>query len=74
MPKKEITLKEIKENYWTCADCATKAGGVWPKGHVCTVQSGDCKHCGLPGTLIPWVDFNWPLSERDDRAAKVTRD
>lgn len=67
-------LKTIKEEYWTCSDCAEKAGGVWQKGHVCTVKSGKCPHCAKEGTLIPWCDFNWKNDKRMDAVAKVSRD
>lgn len=29
-----------------CRDCAIKAGGKWPDGHVATFWAGVCKYCG----------------------------
>jgi len=54
-------LTEIKNHYWICEECAEKAGGKFPEGHVCTVTVGTCKSCGSANVmLIPWVDFDWP--------------
>ena len=72
--KLEPTLKNIQELYWCCSECATKAGGVYPEGHVCTMTSGPCGLCNTDTTLIPWVDFNWPKSRDDDFAARIRRD
>jgi len=67
--------KEKFPHYWLCDDCATARGGIWPKGHVCTVTQGDCKYCGMKNAiLIPWVDYNWPRDKQADLKAKVTRD
>lgn len=57
----KTSQKQIKEQYWTCNECAEKAGGKFPKDHVCTACLGDCPICHTKNvTLIPWVDFNWP--------------
>ena len=43
-----------------CVDCALKAGGRWPEGHVATVHRGDCSVCKKEATtLIPTRDFVW---------------
>lgn len=48
------------EHYWICDECATSKGGVWPEGHVCTVQTGTCEYCDAKEvTLIPYVDYDW---------------
>lgn len=54
--------KEDIIDYWMCGDCATKFGGEFPEGHVCTVTYGTCAYCKKSDvTLIPYVDFDWPL-------------
>ena len=68
-----VTLNDIIQHYWACHNCMVKAGGEYPKGHVCTVCYGVCKLCGDKSTLIPWVDYNWP-SEYYDTIAKQRRD
>jgi hypothetical protein len=69
-------MKKLKIiDYWMCQKCANKAGGVFPKGHVCTVTHGQCKYCSTKDvTLIPWVDFDWPKEKVKDSAAKRGRD
>lgn len=66
-------LMKIKKHYWACADCLSRAGGK-DTGGVGTVMMGECKHCELPATLIPWVDYDWPKDKTSDRVAKVSRD
>ena len=58
-----------------CNQCAEKMGGIFPKGHVCTVMKGTCLYCdNKDQVLIPWVDFNWPKDNEIDVYAKAGRD
>lgn len=43
----------------SCSKCATKAGGVWPKGHCATVTRGNCGICGKKAHLVPTSDYQW---------------
>lgn len=73
--KKSATPKPKFEHYYMCSECATSKGGVFPEGHVCTVMSGTCEYCNkVDVTLIPWVDFNWPLNTSLNAAANSNRD
>ena len=62
------------EHYYICSECAAENGGTWPDGHCCTVTEGKCKYCGEEGTIIPWVDFDWPKDKEIDAIAKRRRD
>lgn len=65
----------IHKHYWLCGECAALKGGVFPKGHICTVMIGKCFYCDRKKvTLIPWVDFNWPKDKKNDKIAKGNRD
>ena len=44
-----------------CADCAKRAGGVWPAGHVATVSMGDCDVCERREAVCSPGDWNWPV-------------
>jgi hypothetical protein len=69
------TLEDIKKHYYACFECNSKAGGKFPKGHICTMSEGKCEVCGKEDTtLIPWVDFNWPNDTNNDLIAKRNRD
>jgi len=70
---KKLAMSAVKKSYWACEDCLVKAGGK-SGGGVGTVMHGECAHCGLPATLIPWIDFDWPADRVSDVVAKVTRD
>lgn len=65
-------------HYWICGACATKKGGVWPKGHVATLADMMCKYCKgkqqVEAFIAPWVDYNWPADEAKNRDAKQGRD
>ena len=68
-------LKEIREVYYCCHDCLTKAGGKPIAGHCFTASLGDCEVCGAKDvTLIPWVDYSWPKDKKADWVAKSVRD
>lgn len=45
---------------YTCHDCAVKRGGKWPKGHICTMSTGDCDFCKKEKTLASTSDYDWP--------------
>ena len=66
-------INKIKKHYRACDSCMKKAGGVFPKGHTCTMTEGECKVCGEIKTLIPWVDYNWN-DKSDNLQAQVARD
>ncbi len=62
-------------SYWMCADCAEMSGGDFKKGHVCTMICGECEYCERPHqSLIPWVDFDWPLVPQLQGLALIGRD
>lgn len=47
------------KHYWLCMNCAKERGGKFPEGHCCTVTISTCPYCGVHGTIIPYVDFDW---------------
>ena len=70
-----VTNEDLRRVYFACENCNKEAGGVFPKGHICTVSLGDCELCGAKNvTLIPWVDFNFPKNKQVDSVAKKVRD
>jgi hypothetical protein len=45
---------------YICSDCATKAGGVWPKDHVATFHVGGCAECRQEKATAALSDWSWP--------------
>lgn len=45
---------------YICSACAQQLGGKWPRGHVATMHTGICEHCGKLTCLANVGDWNWP--------------
>lgn len=44
-----------------CFECARRAGGTWPEGHVATVGPGHCPECKRDDVeTCALSDWNWP--------------
>ncbi len=69
-------LVEIQKHYWACDFCNYEAGGRISNGMVgITITHGKCEICNKENVmLIPWVDYNWPKSPKEDIKAKLNRD
>jgi len=52
--------KENRENpKLVCSDCAVKAGGVWPDGHIATFHSNICDVCRCVTTVCSVRNWNY---------------
>jgi hypothetical protein len=52
-------LQRSEETY-ICSECAYKAGGVWPKGHIATFSASECAECKEEKSTCALSDWNWP--------------
>jgi hypothetical protein len=43
-----------------CHDCAIKAGGRMPTGHIATYHDGVCDVCGVLKTVTEPRDYRYP--------------
>jgi len=55
-------VKVSQKNYprWTCGECAIKAGGIWPEGHVGTFHMNICPVCGEHKSVTEPRDYRYP--------------
>jgi len=55
-------VKVTNDNYpvWSCGDCASEAGGQWPKGHLGTFHSNYCPVCGNKRAVTSPRDWGYP--------------
>lgn len=52
----------VKKRYpaWICSDCADRAGGKMPEGHLCTVHEGTCGVCLERKYVTEPRDYRYP--------------
>jgi hypothetical protein len=55
--------KMLKNKYpdWVCHDCATKADGKIPEGHLSTFHIGECGVCGIEKSVTEPRDYRYPV-------------
>ncbi len=63
--KDRIEGKKVKvtdDNYpvWSCGECAERAGGRWPDGHLGTFHSNYCQVCGNKKPVTSPRDWGYP--------------
>lgn len=59
-----VTSKKKKEYPdWVCFDCAIKAGGKMPEGHLATFHVGVCDVCFDKKIVTEPRDYGYPKFE-----------
>lgn len=47
-------------HYYTCWECATEKGLVWPEGHCATMHFDVCLYCNEKKSLAAITDYQFP--------------
>lgn len=58
-----------KRNYpsWVCSECAKKAGGKWPDGHLGTFHDDECGVCREVKEVTEPRDWGYPEFKAEKR-------
>lgn len=56
-----------------CKECAEKAGGKWPEGHLATCWVGECVVCGEEKSCCDTRDWSLGFNRRTKQAWPMGR-